>query len=81
MTKSVPKLEFLFSPGCGAMQATVAMINKTVGELDLPVEVSEIVVETVEKARKLKFLGSPSIRVNGHDIEPGAEQRQDFGMG
>jgi hypothetical protein len=81
MTEIVPKLELLFSPGCGAIEGTVAMVNETVGELDLPVEVSEIVVETVEKARELKFLGSPSIRVNGHDIEPAADQRKDYGMG
>jgi len=81
MTESVPKVEMIFSPGCGAIQATVAMVNETVAELDLPAEVSEIMVETVEKARKLKFLGSPSIRLNGHDIEPGADQRQDYGLG
>ena len=50
-------------------------------ELDLAAEVSEIMVDSVEKARKLRFLGSPSIRFNGNDVEAGAEQRQDFGMG
>jgi hypothetical protein len=57
------------------------MVNETLRELDLAAEVSEIMVDTVEKARELRFLGSPSIRVNGHDIEPGADQRQDYGMG
>ena len=81
MTEIVPKLELMFSPGCGAIEGTVAMVNETLRELDLPAEVSEIMVDTGEKARELRFLGSPSIRVNGHDAEPGAEQRQDFGMG
>ncbi len=81
MTEKISKLELLFSPGCGAIEGTVAMVNATLRELDLPAEVSEIMVDTEEKARELRFLGSPSIRVNGHDAEPGAEQRQDFGMG
>jgi hypothetical protein len=81
MTEIVPKLELLFSPGCGAIKGTVVMVNETLRELDLAGEVSEIMVDTKEKARELRFLGSPSIRVNGHDAEPGAEQRQDFGMG
>jgi len=34
-----------------------------------------------EKARELKFLGSPSICVNGYDVEPGADQRKYYGMG
>jgi hypothetical protein len=35
-------------------------------------------VETPEDTQRLRFLGSPTIRVNGHDVEPGADQRQDF---
>ena len=81
MTESVPKLELLFSPGCGAIEGTVAMVNETLRELDLAAEVSEIMVDNEQKARELKFLGSPSIRVNGRDIEPGAERRQDYGLG
>jgi hypothetical protein len=81
MTEIAPKLELLFAPGCEAIEGTVAMVNETLRELDLDAEVSEIMVDTVEKARELRFLGSPSIRVNGQDAEPGAKQRQDFGMG
>jgi hypothetical protein len=81
MTEIVPRLELLFAPGCEAIEGTVAMVNETLRELDLAAEVSEIMVDTEEKARGLKFLGSPSIRFNGRDIEPGADQRQDYGLG
>ena len=37
-------------------------------------------VETPEEAEAVRFLGSPSVRVDGRDIEPGAESRTDFGM-
>jgi hypothetical protein len=80
MTEIVPRLELLFAPGCKAIEGTVAMVNETLRELDLAAEVSQIMVDTVEKTWELRFLGSPSIRVNGHDAEPGAEERQDFGM-
>lgn len=81
MTEIVPRLELLFAPGCKAIEGTVAMVNETLRELDLAAEVSQIMVDTVEKTWELRFLGSPSIRINGHDAEPGAEERQDFGMG
>ena len=71
--KTVGKLELLFSPGCGAIESTKTMVRKALRELDLAADVSEIMVDTEEKARKLKFLGSPSIRFNGRDIEPGAD--------
>ena len=81
MAEIVPRLELLFAPGCKAIEGTVAMVNETLRELDLAAKVLEIMVDSVEKARELRFLGSPSIRVNGHDAEPGAEHRQAFGMG
>jgi len=81
MTGSVPKLELLFSPGCGAIESTVTMVREVLRELNLAADVTEIMVERVDKAKELKFLGSPSIRVNGRDIEPGADKRQDYGLG
>jgi hypothetical protein len=30
-------------------------------------------------ARQERFLGSPTVRVNGRDVEPNAEQRTDYG--
>jgi len=80
MTERLPKLELLFSPGCPAIEGTVIMVNQVLRELDLDAEISEIMVDTEEKAKELKFLGSPSIRVNGHDIEPGTDQRRDHGL-
>jgi hypothetical protein len=31
-------------------------------------------------AQRERFLGSPTVRVDGRDVEPGAEQRDDFGL-
>ena len=81
MTVSVPKLDLLFSPGCGAIEGTVAMVNEVLRDLKSDAIVTEVMVDTEEKARELKFLGSPSIRFNGRDIEPGADERQDYGLG
>jgi len=81
MTVSVPKLELLFAPGCEAIESTVTMVEEALRELGLAADVLEIMVDTEEKARELKFLGSPSIRVNGIDIEPGADERQNYGLG
>ena len=81
MTVSVPKLDLLFSPGCGAIESTVTMVKEALRELALAADVSEIMVDTAYKARELRFLGSPSIRFNGRDIEPGADERQDYGLG
>ena len=33
-----------------------------------------------EDARRERFLGSPTIRIHGRDIEPGAAHRRDYGL-
>ena len=37
-------------------------------------------VTDVETAEQLHFLGSPTIRVEGRDVEPGADERDDFAL-
>lgn len=75
------EIECLFAPGCASRQDTVALVEKMAGELGLAAEIREIVIASPEEAAGSRFLGSPSIRVNGRDIEPEANERTDFGMG
>ena len=35
-------------------------------------------IETIEDAERERFLGSPTVRVDGHDIDPGADDRDDY---
>lgn len=37
-------------------------------------------VETPEAAEAERFLGSPTVRVDGRDVEPGATDRHNFGL-
>lgn len=47
---------------------------------DVDAEVELHRIESDEEARQRRFLGSPSVRVEGQDVEPGAGARQDYGM-
>ena len=81
MSSSLPKIEILLSPGCAHADEAVTLVNDTLTELKLDADVEETQIDSEEKARELKFLGSPTVRVNGRDIDPGAEERQDYGLG
>ncbi len=37
-------------------------------------------VESDDEARAAGFLGSPSLRIDGRDVEAGAAKRNDFGL-
>ena len=42
--------------------------------------IERIEIDTPERAVRIRFLGSPSVRVNGRDVEPGADARDAFGL-
>lgn len=74
------RIEFLTFDGCphaevGHQHAVEALrAENAVGSVD------RVEVNSPELARDLRFLGSPSLRVNGEDIEPGADDRSEFGL-
>ncbi|MFA5026431.1 MAG: hypothetical protein WC713_01015 [Candidatus Methylomirabilota bacterium] len=65
---------------CPATPPTVRLVEETARGLRVPIALERVLVETPEQARVLGFLGSPTVRVEGRDIEPEARDRQDFGL-
>ena len=44
------------------------------------VEVEGVLVESDKEARTQRFIGSPTIRVEGNDVEPAAADRTEFAV-
>lgn len=49
-------------------------------KLGIELTVRTVEVSTPEAAEMLCFLGSPSIRIDGRDVEPGADERGGFAL-
>lgn len=61
---------------CGSWREAVATTKEAVRELGLKAKLRVVIVRDIEEAKRLKFHGSPSVVVNGVDVEgPGVEQR------
>lgn len=71
-------VEILYFDGCPNYQEARALVERISGEFGVEPEIRMIEIADNETAEKLRFLGSPSIRVDGHDIEPGANERDQF---
>ncbi|MGD2039762.1 MAG: DUF2703 domain-containing protein [Anaerolineae bacterium] len=67
---SEPQIDFLYWEECPSHPAARKLLQETMAELDLQVPVNEIEVLTDEDAERLAFPGSPTIRVNGADVDP-----------
>lgn len=74
-------VEILHTSGCGNWQVARDAVCRVAGELGVGMELTDTVVDTPETAAALRFVGSPSVRVRGHDVQPEAERRTDYGLG
>ena len=74
------KIEVLYFDGCPNHLPAVNRIGEVLKQEGIPAEIAEVKVEDEATARALGFLGSPSIRVNGLDVETAARSSKDFGM-
>ena len=63
------RVEVLVFEGCPHAGAAIALVREVAARLVPGAGVDRIEVDTPEKAAALCFLGSPSVRVNGEDIE------------
>jgi hypothetical protein len=73
-------IELLYFDGCPNHEALLPRLREIVGDSDVSAEVDLRRISDDNAAQRERFLGSPTVRVDGHDVEPGAERRSDFGM-
>jgi glutaredoxin-related protein len=64
------KVEVLFSEGCPHTPPTIERLHAISENHNLEMNLIKIDVDSFEKAKELNFLGSPTILVNGLDIDP-----------
>lgn len=62
------KIEFLYFEGCPNSEPTYHNLLEALKDLNIDIPVDKINVSTLEMAQKTKFMGSPSIYVDGIDI-------------
>ncbi len=63
------KIEFLYFEGCPSYKSALDHLKEIIDEEKIDSNLKIIIVESPEEAQKVGFQGSPSIRVNGIDLE------------
>lgn len=74
-------LTVLRTRSCGHGPLAAARARELVRRLGLAVEVEERIVATAAEAAARRFLGSPTLQIDGRDIEPRARDAREFGLG
>lgn len=74
------KIELLYFDGCPTYKQAEENLREALTESRMESKVETVAVNTDEEARRLKFPGSPTIRLDGRDLFP-VDEREDWRLG
>jgi hypothetical protein len=74
------KVELLYFDGCPNHAELLPRLRELLASEGIEQEIELRRVETPEEAERERFLGSPTIRIDGEDVDPMAKERRDFGL-
>lgn len=63
------KIELLYFDGCPSYEHALRNLREVVAEEGLDASVELIKVTSAEEAERLRFLGSPTVQIDGVDLE------------
>ena len=72
------RVEMVFFDGCPSHERLLPRVRELAKMAGAELVLRR--VETPDEAERERFLGSPTVRVDGRDVEPGASARTDYGL-
>jgi hypothetical protein len=73
-------IELLYFDGCPHYRPLELRLRSLLADAGIADQLVLRRVSSEEEAHRDRFLGSPTVRIDGRDIEPGAESRTDVGL-
>jgi hypothetical protein len=64
------KIQVLYVPGCPNYLPAVDRVQKLLVSESLRVDIERVPINSDAEAAALQFPGSPTVRINGTDVEP-----------
>jgi hypothetical protein len=78
--RSAVKIEILYFDGCPTYRVAEETLREVLDKQDAEADVELVAVHSDEEAQKVRFPGSPTLRVDGRDLFPAGE-REDWRLG
>jgi len=73
-------IEVLYFDGCPNHEKLLTHLPLLLKHEGVTAEIVLLNIPDADSAAKERFLGSPTVRLNGRDVDPGACQRDDYGL-
>lgn len=76
-----PLIEVLYVQECPHYAATLALVERIQADLGIDAELRTSRIVDQAAAEQARFPGSPTVRVDGRDVEPGSEPATEYLVG
>ena len=76
-----PVIEVLYVQDCPHYPETLALVERVRAEVGIETELHSTLVVDQAAADQARFAGSPTVRVDGHDVEPVSEPATEYVVG
>ena len=73
-----PLVEILYFDTCPNHREALALVERVADDLGPEADIRLVNVADPDSAERLRFLGSPTVRIGGVDVEPGADERTGY---
>ena len=73
-------VEVVYSEGCASTPPTIQRVEEVAREMGMPIELAAVLIRTQREAEERRFQGSPTVLVNGLDIDPAMREARSFGF-
>lgn len=74
------RIELLYFDGCPSYAELLPRLRELLASEGIDQEIELRRVESSEEAERERFLGSPTVRIDGEDVDISARERHDFGV-
>ena len=74
-------IEVLYVQDCPHCPAALALVERLRAELEIDTELRPSLILDQAAAERARFPGSPTVRVDGRDVEPGSELVTEYIVG
>lgn len=76
--RKAPLVEILYTDECPFWKRTAELVEEVNTELSTEATIKKVKIANEQDARKLRFPGSPTVRINGVDIDSEASETKGF---
>jgi hypothetical protein len=74
------EIRILSTEGCANTPPTISLIQEIAKELAVPIHIENVLITTEEEASRNRFFGSPTVQINGVDLDPEKRESTAYGL-